>query len=222
MVSAQKKPSLKAEIAAALRSQILEGALRPGQRVIEPELAQRFGASKTPVREALQELVAEGLVEVLPKKGYRIRAMDAADLLEILDLRAVLEAHAAARAARTADAEAVQRLRERWEAQRDATGLEPLERTLRARDFHAEISRIADSGRLRAVLDGLHREMVRAHHVLPELRWHLAEDIELREHREILEAVAAGEPERSAQAMRTHLESILGSLGIAAPEGDRP
>lgn len=222
MPPAEKKPSLKAEIAASLRSQILEGQLKPGRRVIEPELAESFGASKTPVREALQELVAEGLVEVLPKKGYRIRDMDAADLLEILDLRAVLEAHAAALAARTADAEAVHRLRERWEAQRDATGLEPLERTLRARDFHAEISRIADSGRLRAVLDGLHREMVRAHHVLPELRWHLAEDIELREHREILEAVAAGEPERSAQAMRTHLESILGSLGIAAPEGDRP
>ncbi|MCT1601978.1 GntR family transcriptional regulator [Kocuria sp. p3-SID1433] len=49
--------------------------------MIEPELAVSFGASKTPVREALQELAAEGLVEVLPKKGYRIRDMDAADLL---------------------------------------------------------------------------------------------------------------------------------------------
>ncbi|MCT1601979.1 FCD domain-containing protein [Kocuria sp. p3-SID1433] len=133
----------------------------------------------------------------------------------------MLEAHTAALAARTADAEAIQRLRERWEAQCDATGLEPLERTLRARDFHAEISRIAHSGRLSAVLDGLHREMVRAHHVLPELRWHLAEDIELREHREILEAIAAGEAEPNAQAMRTHLESILGHLGIAASEVDR-
>nr|WP_259895465.1 MULTISPECIES: GntR family transcriptional regulator [unclassified Kocuria] len=64
-----------------MRSQRLAGQLKPGQRVIEPELAVSFGASKTPVREALQELAAEGLVEVLPKKGYRIRDMDAADLL---------------------------------------------------------------------------------------------------------------------------------------------
>lgn len=218
MVSAQKKPSLKAEIAAALRSQILEGALQPGERVIEPELAQRFGASKTPVREALQLLVAEGLVEVLPKKGYRIRGMELTDLGEVLELRTLLESRAAARCARWADPEQVEDLTRRWEAQRDALGLEPLERTLRARDFHAGIAQAAGSHRMSVILEGLHHEMVRAHHVLPQLRWHLSEEIELREHREILAAIIAGDPERAEAAMRTHMESIRESLGAGLGE----
>lgn len=218
MVSAQKKPSLKAEIAAALRSQILEGALQPGERVIEPELAQRFGASKTPVREALQLLVSEGLVEVLPKKGYRIRGMELTDLGEVLELRTLLESRAAARCARWADPEQVEDLTRRWEAQRDALGLEPLERTLRARDFHAGIAQAAGSHRMSVILEGLHHEMVRAHHVLPQLRWHLSEEIELREHREILAAIIAGDPERAEAAMRTHMDSIRESLGAGLGE----
>ncbi|MBZ6373899.1 GntR family transcriptional regulator [Kocuria palustris] len=218
MVSAQKKPSLKAEIAAALRSQILEGALQPGERVIEPELAQRFGASKTPVREALQLLVAEGLVEVLPKKGYRIRGMELTDLGEVLELRTLLEPRAAARCARWADPEQVEDLTRRWEAQRDAPGLEPLERTLRARDFHAGIAQAAGSHRMSVILEGLHHEMVRAHHVLPQLRWHLSEEIELREHRGILAAITAGDPERAEAAMRTHMDSIRESLGAGLGE----
>lgn len=218
MVSAQKKPSLKAEIAAALRSQILEGALQPGERVIEPELAQRFGASKTPVREALQLLVAEGLVEVLPKKGYRIRGMELTDLREVLELRTLLESRAAARCARWADPEQVEDLTRRWEAQRDALGLEPLERTLRARDFHAGIAQASGSHRLAGILEGLHHEMVRAHHVLPQLRWHLSEEIELREHREILAAITAADPERAEAAMRTHMDSIRESLGSGLGE----
>ena len=218
MVSAQKKPSLKAEIAAALRSQILEGALQPGERVIEPELAQSFGASKTPVREALQLLVAEGLVEVLPKKGYRIRGMELTDLREVLELRTLLESRAAARCARWADPEQVEDLTRRWEAQRDALGLEPLERTLRARDFHVGIAQAAGSHRMSVILEGLHHEMVRAHHVLPQLRWHLSEEIELREHREILAAITAADPERAEATMRTHMDSIRESLGAGLGE----
>lgn len=213
----EKKPSLKAEIAASLRAQILQGQLVPGQRVIEPELAEQFGASKTPVREALQLLAVEGLVEVLPKKGYRIRGMDVDDLSEVLELRTLLEARAAGRCARSAGPAQIADLTEKWEAQRDALGLEPLERTLRARDFHTSIALAAGSQRLTAILEGLHQEMVRAHHVLPQLRWHLSEEIELREHREILEAVVAGDSARAELAMRTHLESIRRSLDSTTP-----
>lgn len=186
--------------------------------MIEPELAQRFGASKTPVREALQLLVAEGLVEVLPKKGYRIRGMELTDLGEVLELRTLLEPRAAARCARWADPEQVEDLTRRWEAQRDAPGLEPLERTLRARDFHAGIAQAAGSHRMSVILEGLHHEMVRAHHVLPQLRWHLSEEIELREHRGILAAITAGDPERAEAAMRTHMDSIRESLGAGLGE----
>ena len=58
-----------------LRDRIWQGILQPGSVVVEPELAKEFGVSKTPVREALQRLVARGQVTVLPKKGYLIRSM---------------------------------------------------------------------------------------------------------------------------------------------------
>ncbi|GLU86294.1 hypothetical protein Kosp01_10400 [Kocuria sp. NBRC 114282] len=78
--------------------------------------------------------------------------------------------------------------------------------------------RASGSHRLAGILEGLHHEMVRAHHVLPQLRWHLSEEIELREHREILAAIIAGDPERAEAAMRTHMDSIRESLGAGLGE----
>src|SRR6476646_5070508 len=82
-----------------LQDAILEGVLKPGERLRAEALAQRFGTSRTPVREALLQLEAQGLVEVEPNRGAVVKAFDAADLLDLYELRALLEPQAAARAA---------------------------------------------------------------------------------------------------------------------------
>jgi DNA-binding GntR family transcriptional regulator len=82
-----------------LRALILTGEYGPEERLIEEQLAERLGVSRTPVRQALTMLEAEGLVELAPNRGATVRSFTVADVWDIYDLRAVLEGHAARRAA---------------------------------------------------------------------------------------------------------------------------
>ena len=82
-----------------LEEAILEGELKPGERLRAEALAQRFGTSRTPIREALLQLEAHGLVEVEPNRGAVVRTFDRDDLQDLYEVRALIEPHAAARAA---------------------------------------------------------------------------------------------------------------------------
>src|SRR3954451_24027232 len=99
-----------------LQHAILEGVLQPGERLRAEALAQRFGTSRTPVREALLQLEAQGLVEVEPNRGAVVRAFDRADLLDLYAVRALLEPAAAAMAARRIAAQDIDRLRANCDA----------------------------------------------------------------------------------------------------------
>ena len=89
-----------------LRQGILDGTYAQGARLGEADLADALGVSRTPVREALRRLGSEGLLATLPNKGARVRTWTAGELGDIFDLRALLEGHAAARAAtRVTDAD---------------------------------------------------------------------------------------------------------------------
>ena len=78
---------------------ILTGEYGPEERLIEEQLAERLGVSRTPVRQALTMLEAEGLVEIAPNRGATVCSFSTEDVWDIYDLRAVLEGHAARRAA---------------------------------------------------------------------------------------------------------------------------
>jgi DNA-binding GntR family transcriptional regulator len=92
-------PTSTLRVRDAIQRAIITGALAPGERLAAEALAHRFGTSRTPVREALLSLEAEGLVEIAPHKGAVVRPFDAAGLVELYELRAVIEPYAAARAA---------------------------------------------------------------------------------------------------------------------------
>src|SRR3954452_19457769 len=83
-----------------LEEAILGGELKPGERLRAEALAQRFGTSRTPIREALLQLEGQGLVEVEPNRGAVVRTFDRDDVLDLYEVRALLEPAAAARAAR--------------------------------------------------------------------------------------------------------------------------
>lgn len=85
-----------------LLEEIRSGALAPGARLRETELADRLGISRTPVREAIRQLEADGLVVHLPRQGATIRTLDHAEMVELYEMRAVLEGTAARLAARAA------------------------------------------------------------------------------------------------------------------------
>ncbi|WP_336643488.1 GntR family transcriptional regulator [Microbacterium sp. MMO-113] len=118
----------------ALRDDIVRTRLAPGEVVIEPELAARFGVSKTPVREALQILVVEGLVVALPRRGYVVRPLGINEVREVLDLRLIIEPPMAAGATRYGNEAFVEELSSILEAQRSGSGTAEL--TDAARAFH--------------------------------------------------------------------------------------
>ncbi|MEU7046649.1 GntR family transcriptional regulator [Streptomyces varsoviensis] len=102
--AARKMPrrhSVRGQILDALRSALVGGELVPGEVYSGPALGERFGVSATPVREAMQQLVQEGAVEVVPNRGFRVARRSARDLAELAEIRALLEVPAMLRLART-------------------------------------------------------------------------------------------------------------------------
>ena len=95
-----------------IREAILDGRLDPGSRLKEEELARELGISRTPVREALLMLQAEGLIETVPNRGAVVRTHDAEDLIDLYQLRALLEGYAARQAAARVTDEEIGLLRE--------------------------------------------------------------------------------------------------------------
>jgi DNA-binding GntR family transcriptional regulator len=84
--------SLHGEVLSRLRDYIVEGSLAEGERIPERELCERFGISRTPLREALKVLASEGLLDLLPNRGARVRALTTRDLTELFDVMGGLEA----------------------------------------------------------------------------------------------------------------------------------
>ncbi len=196
------------QVLAQLRTMVLTGELAPGEVLIEARLSEHFSTSKTPVREALHVLAAEDLVTVLPKKGYLVRSMTPQDLSEVMDLRMLLEPHAAGEAALRADGAAVDRLRALLDAQRDSSPRDPLEGMRQAAAFHRMLTGLGRNTRVCAALERCYDETSRAHHLIPGLSAHMGQDVEVREHAAILTAIESGDAPGAREAMRTHLRTI--------------
>ena len=87
--------SLAGQVYEAIKKDIISCALRPGQQIAQQQLAERYGAGITPVREALPKLTREGLVLTIPRFGYLVTTITISDVAEIFELRAILESAAA-------------------------------------------------------------------------------------------------------------------------------
>jgi GntR family transcriptional regulator, rspAB operon transcriptional repressor len=211
--------SLTEQVYAAIKEEILLVERAPGEMVAEPELALRYGVSKTPIREALRLLVQDGWVLALPRKGYLIRPLALEDVREVFVLRLAIEPALTLEAARRATPADIVRLVELVDQQR--TPLEDIERSLRAaREFHMTIAEIAGNRRAIRLLEGLLDEIRRLHHLMPQLEWHIGSKAELDAHEEIVGALQRGDAEAASMSMREHLleassamVGVFGSLG---------
>lgn len=96
-------------VAVSLREMIVDGQFEPGERLVERDLADRFGVSRIPLREAIQQLEREGLVEIFRNRGASVRMLTVSDVNEIYDLRALLEGDAIHRSAKRMDEETLAR-----------------------------------------------------------------------------------------------------------------
>ena len=152
-----------------IRDRIATCEIPPNTLLVESRLAQEYGVSRTPVREALSLLGREGIVQVLPRVGYRVIPIAIQDVHDIYDLRALMEGEAAALAASMGDVEACERLREKAQ---DWEGLSEKEVELgdfiRSHDlFHLAIAHVAGNVRLETFIGNLLRDGLRLRMSIP-------------------------------------------------------
>jgi len=191
-----------------LRQAILTGTLEPGARLRAEALAQRLKTSRTPVREALMLLAREGLVEILPRRGAVVSSFDAADLLDLYEVRALIEPAVARRATPRITHDAIQRLNEICELSeaRGAASPEAVEDQIAYNDeFHETIIQAADSPRLTAAL----RAVAGIPHGFRTAFWRSDAQREVSQfcHRQLVVALADGKAELCEAVMRMHIVS---------------
>ncbi len=202
--------SLTDQVYEQLKAQILRVEKPPGAVIYEADLAEEFGVSRTPVREALSLLASRGWVIVIPRKGYLIRSVELRDIGEIFTVRRMLEPSLAEQAARSGSAAQIERLRGLIEQQE--TGDELGESLEAARSFHLLLAEISGSERVQSMRTDLVEEVQRLHYLLPSIGDHITSAEELRAHRLILEAIASGDPEVARRHMAEHLQEVAHTL----------
>jgi DNA-binding GntR family transcriptional regulator len=186
-----------------IREAIVDGHLVPGQRLKEEELARQLGISRTPVREALLVLQAEGLVVVAPNRGATVQAHDAADLDDLYQLRALLEGYAARRAAGRITPEQIATLSascDRFDAIEDDDVRELVRENLL---FHNTIVEAAGSERTAIMV----RQVIELPLVYKSYIWYSPDQrrISARRHREITTALEARDAEHAELVMKEHV-----------------
>ena len=189
-----------------LREAIIGGEYAPGERLRAEALATRFGTSRTPVREALMLLEGDGLVEIEPRRGAVVRTFDPADLVDLYEVRAVLEARAAALAAMHVTAEQLVALDAACDRAESLSGQSARTvDTLIATndDFHRIVIAAAGSPRLSGAL----RTVAGIPRPFKTVFWNDAAERtrSLAAHREIVASLRAGSADRAESAMRLHV-----------------
>lgn len=199
----KKATSLTESVYSMLRKEILTCALAPGTEISEAELAVRFKVSKTPVREALANLRAEGLVRSFPRRGYQVVPVTFGDMNELFDLRTILEAGAAELAAkRITDAE-IAELRKIAEVVYDQSEPPSLERFIQAnRDFHFAIAKASGNERIYHLLARQIDELERFFYLGARLR-DVSNETQT-DHKEIVDVLARRDPEQARAIMIRH------------------
>lgn len=199
-----------------LRELIREGELEPRARVNESELAERFGISRTPLREAIKILATEGLLELLPNRGARVASLSEEEVDDTIEVVAGLEATAAELAGRAITDAEVAAVEEKHAAMVEAWRREdnPAYFTLN-REIHESIMRASRNATLQGIYATLSGRIQRARyaaHKTPE-QWRRAVD----EHEEILRLLKARDGERLARVLREHIRGkkplILATYG---------
>lgn len=198
--------ALYQEVAERLRQRIFAHELTPGTWIDEQKLAEQYGISRTPLREALKVLASEGLVELKPRRGCYVTEVSHQDIDDIFPLMALLEGRCAAdainRATKT-DIVALKAIHERLETAAKEGGIEAFFEANQA--FHRQIQELANNRWMLSVIQDLRKVLKRSRMHSLSLEGRLQQSLE--EHRSIMAAFEAGDAARAEKVMHDHLLS---------------
>lgn len=183
----------------SMREAILTAALPPGSRLRQERLAEMFGTSRIPVREALRALEYEGLVSSLPYRGFTVTELDADDIEEVYDLRILLEGHAVRLAVPLMTDDDLRTLEDLYTKMVEA---QPGDAQLAARErFYNRLYSTTGRARLVKLISRLRQEVARS------LRWPTLQHAP-EHHEQFFAAIRAGDAERAASQLANHYRRV--------------
>lgn len=189
-----------------LRQAILRGELKPGERLMEIQLANKLGVSRTPIREAIRKLELEGLVLMIPRRGAEVAQITEKSLRDVLEVRSALEELAVRLACMRMTPEVLNRLKETEKAFEAALGHEDITVVAEADvAFHDVIYMSTDNQKLIQLLNNFREQMYR--YRVEYLKKEEVHQQILEEHRAIVGAMEKGDVEKATQMTGRHIEN---------------
>ncbi|PLX83384.1 MAG: GntR family transcriptional regulator [Desulfuromonas sp.] len=193
--------TLREKILETIREAILRGALKPGEKVAEPELAERFGISRTPIREAFRQLESEGYLTVIPRKGAVVTSLSERDVEEFYAIKSILEGYAARMAAENMSEKEVERL-ETINDRLEQLALDGDVKTFFRvhNEFHELFIRAAGNEKLEELINQLMMKFNRLRMASLSLPGRM--QISVQEHRKIIEAFKSHHGDKADNLVR--------------------
>lgn len=211
--------ALYQEVAERLRQRIFAHELTPGDWIDEQKLAEQYGISRTPLREALKVLAAEGLVDLKPRRGCYVTEISRQDIDDIFPLMAMLEGRCAFIAVQLAKPEDIRDLKTIHEKLELAAKESRIDAFFEAnQEFHRRIQELTNNRWLLSVIQDLRKvlKLSRLHSLSLEGRLQQS----LEEHRVIMAAFEAGDAEKAEKSMHDHL--LYGREALAKMDDSAP
>jgi len=203
-----------------LREAILSGRFQPGQRLVERELVEQLGVSRTPIREALRKLELEGLVTTVPYKGPMVTLPTLEDARQLYEVRAALEGQATSLLASRAQPEDVACLQQRVRTAEEAVRAGDVRAVLAANNaFHDELAARCGNTLLESLIANLRNRIILLRVESLSLPGRPPQSV--AEHRQIVERIRARDPKGARECMEMHILRAWESARRQLMEGGR-
>ena len=189
-----------------LREAIIVGELKPGERLMEVQLAEKMGVSRTPVREAIRMLELEGLVEMLPRKGAHVAELSVKDIVDVLEVRASLDGLATSLASVRITDDEIKVLKQIHSQFVNYVEKDNLQGAIKKDvEFHELIYRSSRNDRLIQIINNL-RERVQRFRVIYLKDFMSSKDL-IKEHIDIIESITGKDVMASQKAAELHIKN---------------
>ncbi len=207
----QRRLSLRDQAYEAIKQRIITCELRPGEVLSEAVVSEGLGIGRTPVRQAIDRLAGDGLVEIMPRKGSIVKPVTLDEIFNIIDVRVVNETFCVRAAAAGADSEFIAAITANLEAMRQAVRAHEIETLAQLdRAFHVMIAGATHNPIMADLLRNLHERSARLWFISLRANEHHLKVCD--EHAAIVEGIVCQDPDRAAGAMQAHIESFRNNI----------
>ena len=213
----EKHLTLREKILESIRDAIMSGSLKPGEKVAEPELAERFGISRTPIREAFRQLESEGYLTVIPRKGAVVTTFSQQDVEEFYAIKSILEGYAAKRACEKLTDKELERLEQINKRLKQMAAEGDVHHFFKVHnDFHDLFIKAADNDKLTELIQSLVSRFKRLRVASLSVPGRM--EISVQEHEKIIDAFRKRNGELAERLVRKTAE-YGGKVLLSGSEG---